>query len=324
MKLLIVDDAESNIGVLSLLIEEWVEDHDIDFDEITLDKAYNGKEGFEKIQQTDYDLVFLDIMMPVMDGLEALKLIRKTPLDKQPTIIMQTALGDARVKHQAKSLGANAYITKPVDSVMINAMMDRYIILPNNKEEEDEFEEFDDFEDFDDFDDFDDFESDEIDTQKDMMTKFNESHKKIPASEFLEDYPDLTYILEDVEDIDHQLIEIIEHLDEDNIEENMELLENILDNYARFLNTFMDFYELATSLKILLDVLHAIEFAYLDPKNRQFIANFLIAILKDLQDWKEHVFVAQDAIDVFYINASALNSCIQLESYIKSNTKKED
>ena len=146
-------------------------------------------------------------------------------------------------------------------------------------------------------------------------------HKKIPASEFLKDYPDLTYILEDIEDLEHDISHVVDTLDASNIIDNLEELENILSNYARFLNTFIDFYELATSLNLLTKVLGKTDFNSLDDKALNFIANFIVAILKDLQDWKEHVFIAQDAIDVFYINASALNSCIQLESYIKNNTQ---
>ena len=52
-------------------------------------------------------------------------------------------------------------------------------------------------------------------------------------------------------------------------------------------------------------------------------ANEHLGFLNDLRDWKDHVFIEQDAVDVFYINASALNSCIQLESYIKTNIQKE-
>jgi len=80
----------------------------------------------------------------------------------------------------------------------------------------------------------------------------------------------------------------------------------------------MDFYELSTSLVMLKGVLDNVDYSIANEKNKDFIALYLKAILTDLTNWKEHVFISKDAIDVFYINASSLNSCIQLESYIKS------
>jgi hypothetical protein len=258
-------------------------------------------------------------MMPIMTGIETLDHLSRSTITSLPSIIVQTALNCADMKLQAKKLGAKAYITKPIKYDAIEAMLDKYLKykLSNNDEDLVEFDEFDDFDDFSEFDDFDDFKSDEIDQQKDMMDDFNVSHKKIPATEFLEDYPELDYILEDIEDIESDLNYTIETLDEDNLMENIVLLEDVLHKYSQFLNTFLDFYELATSLSILVNVLSHSNIAGLDQKCRKFVSSLLIAILNDLRDWKDHVFIEQDAIDVFYINASSLSTCIELESYIK-------
>jgi len=150
-----------------------------------------------------------------------------------------------------------------------------------------------------------------------MMDKFNKSHIKKSAKEFLKDYPDLTYILEDLNDLDEDIYNLIDYLNGDNIENHTDLIATVFDNYVRFLNGFVDFYELATALNMLKKILIEIDFNKFDEKSKDFISNYLIAILQDLQNWKDNVFVEQNAIDVFYINASALNSCIQLEQYIK-------
>ena len=324
MKILLVDDVQSNLGVLSLLVEEWFEDNEIDEGLYTLDEAYDGKDALEKLQTEYYDIIFLDIMMPIMDGIEALKHIRKLDLSIQPIIIMATALGDINTKKVAREAGANAYITKPVTLEMIEAMLNRYVDKYALKKQSnsniinDEFE--DDFLDFDDFDDFDDFAGEETSIQKDMMDKFNESHKKVPASVFLEDYPNLDYILEDMSDFDNDIHTIVDFLDYDNLSAEIDTVCELLQKYSTFLNSFMDFFELSTSLKLLSGVLENTNLDKLDQKNKEFIASFIKAILQDLQDWKDHVFVTKDAIDVFYINASSLNSCIQLESYIKNNS----
>ena len=301
-----------------------------------IDIATNGEEAIEKVLQTEYDIIFLDIMMPVMNGLEALGQIRYLDLKKQPIIIMVTALNDEKTLEKEKNLGANAYVHKPYEKDTIHLMLDTYLEKNQNNSnknvdnknfetkidnEEDFFDldEFSDFEEFEDLDDFDEFESNEISEQKDMIGKFNQSHKKVPASEFLKDYPNLTYIMQDIEDIEDDINEIIETLDSANLEEKIGELENILNNYSRFLNTFVDFFELASSLNILERVFEKIDFSKFSDKKLNYIVNFIVAILQDLQNWKEHVFVAQDAIDVYYINASALNSCIQLEALLKED-----
>ena len=152
------------------------------------------------------------------------------------------------------------------------------------------------------------------------MQTFNESHKRVPSSEFLKDYPDLYYILDDLDDLDYEVNEIIDCLDEANLEEDVYTIANIFESYSVFLNIFSSFYELSTAMQLLRNVLLNTNLENLDGKSRMFVSKFIVAILEDLQKWKDHVFIVQDAVDVFYINASALNSCIQLESYIKSNT----
>ena len=264
-------------------------------------------------------------MMPVMDGMEALKKLREISFDIKPVVIMATALADKKTKQKAKMFGANGYVTKPVSSQMVDAMLNRYIDKSALADEPDELDTFDEFDDFDDFNDFSSFDNEEANIQKDMMTKFNQSHQKVSAKTFLEDYPNLEYILEDIEDLDYDVDMLIESLDEHNLQEDMEQISSFLAQYAIFLNTFIDFYELSSSLNMLRDVLENADYSAMDEKQRVYVATFIKAILQDLKNWKDHVFVEQNAVDVFYINASSLNSCIQLESYIKnSNAIKEN
>ncbi len=51
------------------------------------------------------------------------------------------------------------------------------------------------------------------------------------------------------------------------------------------------------------------------------LGKFMKAIIIDLYDWKENVFVAQDAVDVFYANASLLNSYIQIKNIINNSSR---
>jgi two-component system chemotaxis response regulator CheY len=189
------------------------------------------------------------------------------------------------------------------------------------QEEDDSFLDFDEFEEFDDFNDFDefnDFVSTEVDNTVDIQSKLREHHEKVSSKEFLEDYLDLEYILDDIDEIEMDIGNIIEDIDEDNLLENIFIVENILHRYSSFLNTFSDFYELSLSLNILIKILINADLKSLDSKSKKFVAGSLSAIFNDLNNWKDHVFVLQDAIDIFYMNESLLSSCIQLESYIHS------
>ncbi|RYY29915.1 MAG: response regulator [Sphingobacteriaceae bacterium] len=82
--------------------------------------AGNGLEVLEKLNETFYDLIFMDISMPEMDGMEATRLIR-TGFEKQPLIIAMTANAMAQDKEACLKAGMDEYISKPfkIDELML-------------------------------------------------------------------------------------------------------------------------------------------------------------------------------------------------------------
>lgn len=74
------------------------------------DKAFNGREGLEKSEGGDYDLIILDIMLPELSGIEVLRRLRKT---KDTPVILLTARDSVTDKVTGLDMGANDYITKP-------------------------------------------------------------------------------------------------------------------------------------------------------------------------------------------------------------------
>ena len=78
-----------------------------------VDIVYNGKEAVDKVQENIYDLIILDVMMPVMDGIQALKEMRKNNI-KTP-IMLLTAKAQIDDKVEGLDSGANDYLTKPFD-----------------------------------------------------------------------------------------------------------------------------------------------------------------------------------------------------------------
>ncbi len=84
--------------------------------------ANNGKEGITALQNMDYDLVLMDLQMPIMDGYEAISLIRGGTLGKgleTIPIIVVTADTTEETRERIVVLGANDYVTKPVNSILL-------------------------------------------------------------------------------------------------------------------------------------------------------------------------------------------------------------
>ncbi len=317
MIIVAVDDKQINNKVIELDIQEYMEDKNIfayKFIEVG-----SGEDAIELHEKVQPDIIFLDIMMPRVSGLDVLKAIRANKTLKQPLIVMVTALNDEAIRYEAKSLGADGYIAKPFDNQEIIKVLDDYfkkndIETIDQPKDEDEFFDFE--EDGDDFFDFDD-EEDSIGIQKEMMEEFNKSHKKVSSRDFLQEYETIEYMLEDLEEIEADVYEIIDDLEEENLQTSIDNINETLYRYAHFLNSFLEFQELSTSINLLARLIEKKNFSQTEAKKKAIVAEFIKSILNDLVNWKNHVFVEQDAVDVFYLNASLLNSCIQLENILK-------
>ena len=105
-KLLIVDDEEANLKILvNYLASEGYD----------LDVAGSGDEAVLYCQRHSPDLIILDIMMPVMNGYEACRLIKSSSATRHIPIIMVTALHDRDSKLKGLEAGANDFLSKPID-----------------------------------------------------------------------------------------------------------------------------------------------------------------------------------------------------------------
>ena len=116
MRVLIVDDIFTN----RLLLSEILKNLDIEFDEVE-----NGKEAIEAIQLGDYDLVLMDIEMPVMNGLETTKYIRdKLPHPKNKTFVVAlTAHNPQLFFEDFKDVGFDQLLIKPYNVEKINTLV---------------------------------------------------------------------------------------------------------------------------------------------------------------------------------------------------------
>lgn len=82
-------------------------------------EANDGVDGLKKLSSDRFDLVMTDINMPVMDGLKLVSLIRNDATHKDIPIVVITTEGAQEDKDRALALGANAFVTKPVQSASI-------------------------------------------------------------------------------------------------------------------------------------------------------------------------------------------------------------
>lgn len=124
MRILIAEDDFASRKMIQKFLSQF---GDCD---VTVDGA-EATEAFSMAMEEEepYDLVCLDVMMPEMDGFQALKEIRETeieaeiPKENRVKVIMMTALGEARDSDEVLQLGYTAYAPKPVDLVKLKELL---------------------------------------------------------------------------------------------------------------------------------------------------------------------------------------------------------
>jgi two-component system chemotaxis response regulator CheY len=82
-------------------------------------EANDGVDGLKKLSAEKFDLILTDINMPIMDGLKLVSMVRNDPNYKNTPIIVITTEGATEDRERALALGANEYITKPIQTMKI-------------------------------------------------------------------------------------------------------------------------------------------------------------------------------------------------------------
>lgn len=83
--------------------------------EAAVDVAADGAEALRKLDEGDYDIVLLDLEMPVLDGFDTLARIRANPRTRDLAVIVQTGREDVEAIDRAFRLGATSFVTKPLN-----------------------------------------------------------------------------------------------------------------------------------------------------------------------------------------------------------------
>src|SRR5664279_2300794 len=105
-KILIVDDVPKNIQILASILSQ---------EKFAIEYATSGEEAIGWIENTSFDLILLDIMMPGMDGFEVCTRIRSNKIYHHIPIIFLTARNDVDSITKGFRLGASDYVTKPFE-----------------------------------------------------------------------------------------------------------------------------------------------------------------------------------------------------------------
>ena len=82
-------------------------------------EAQDGLDGLSKLSAGWFDLVIIDINMPVMDGLKLVSMVRKNELHKETPILIITTQANEEDRNKAAELGVNEYLTKPVQAQQV-------------------------------------------------------------------------------------------------------------------------------------------------------------------------------------------------------------
>lgn len=128
-RILVAEDIELNQFLVKTMLESWGANVEI---------AVNGKEAIEKLKETDFDLILMDIQMPEMDGITATRFIRELPdIEKADVPIIaftaNTLQGDAKLYRDA---GMNDYITKPYAEEKLHEKISEVLNLVGKKSEQ--------------------------------------------------------------------------------------------------------------------------------------------------------------------------------------------
>lgn len=119
-KILIVDDNKINIKLASRLLESY---------HFEIDEALSGSECLEKVKNAKYDLIFLDHMMPEMDGIATMKLLKESGYNIPPVIAL-TANSYTGLKEKYLEVGFSDYLSKPINFKELNKLINKFF---NNK-----------------------------------------------------------------------------------------------------------------------------------------------------------------------------------------------
>jgi two-component system CheB/CheR fusion protein len=117
LRLLVVDDNVDSADSLAMLLE--MNGHE-------LEVANNGADALEKAQHIRFDMIFLDLGMPEMDGIETAKRLRLLPNGNEIFLVALTGWGQEKDRERTRGAGFDWHLVKPVESDVFIEVLARY------------------------------------------------------------------------------------------------------------------------------------------------------------------------------------------------------
>ncbi len=119
LNILVVEDSPTMRQLISFAIKRIPQSRIIE--------ATDGVDALKKLSSEKIDIILADINMPIMDGLKLVSLVRNNPSYKDIPIIIITTEGAEEDKNKALAIGANAYLTKPIQTQELMKLVNRFI-----------------------------------------------------------------------------------------------------------------------------------------------------------------------------------------------------
>ncbi|MGF1772045.1 two-component sensor histidine kinase BarA [Vibrio wakamikoensis] len=118
LNVMAVDDNPANLKLITALLSERVE---------TVVSCTRGQAAVQKAQEQHFDIVFMDIQMPQMDGVTACKLIKETQQNAATPVVAVTAHAMSGERDRLLSEGMDDYLTKPIDETMLLQVLNKWV-----------------------------------------------------------------------------------------------------------------------------------------------------------------------------------------------------
>ena len=150
-----------------------------------------------------------------------------------------------------------------------------------------------------------------------------EENQKMSAAQFVEEFGIDHDLLADMNESSSDTLDYISS--EDGLDLAMlEKIANVFDFYARILNKTFEFEELAYALSVLARLVMNMDLTVINEVQIETLKQYIIGIIEDLSDWKEHIYVTQDTNDIHYLDASLLENASQIERFTTPDLEEEE
>jgi hypothetical protein len=150
-----------------------------------------------------------------------------------------------------------------------------------------------------------------------------EEHQKVSAKAFLEEFDYDSALIDDLCENENDAKDAL-YFDEGIDGDILEILIKTLMQYTHILNETIEFRDLAYSIDSLIALLQSLNIETVDTEKQKMLKIYLTGIFENLENWKNHIFIAQDSPDIHYLDASLLSDCALVESLFVALTNDDE